>query len=59
MLKGHLESIDGESSLRFLLSTALSDSLEMIGLAIFVGALLREVGRRTPTVAFHVEHVAG
>ncbi len=51
MLKGHLESVDGENSLRFLLSTALSDSLEMIGLAILVVALLGELRRRTPAIS--------
>lgn len=54
MLKGHFASSEGENSLRFLLTTALSDSLEMIGLAIFVGALLVELGRRAPSIALRV-----
>ena len=54
MLKGLLASSEGEDSLRYFLTTALSDSLEMIGLAIFIGALLVELGRRAPVIALRV-----
>jgi hypothetical protein len=45
----------GEESLAFYLTTAVSDSLEMIGLAVLVVALLGELRRRAGSVELRFE----
>ncbi len=50
LIKGKVVHSAGEESIAFYFTTAVSDSLEMIGLAVLVTALLGELRRRTASV---------
>ena len=50
LVKGHIMKLYGETSLQFRLTTAVSDSLEMIGLTVLVLALLAEIARRVSRI---------
>jgi hypothetical protein len=51
LIKGSIASAEGQQTLRFYLAAAASDSLEMIGLAILLLTVLRELGRRAGQVS--------
>jgi hypothetical protein len=57
LLKGVIASDSGQQSLAFYLAAAVSDSLELVGLAILVLAVFEELARRAGkiTVALHLE----
>ena len=53
IVKGALAEEFGQSSLRFSLAAAFSDSLEEIGLAVFLIAAIRELWSRVTAVRLH------
>jgi hypothetical protein len=55
LVKGTVVHSAGEESLAFYLTTAVSDSLEMIGLALLVATLLGELRRRPPTLELQLQ----
>lgn len=55
LLKGRFEHLYGEQSAQFVLTTAFSDSFEMIGLGLCVCALLRELARRAGQVTLRLD----
>ena len=58
LVKGRIINLYGETSLQFRLTTAVSDSLEMIGLAVLVLALLAEIARRVSRINVDVAAAA-
>lgn len=57
-VKSNLSDSVGESGLAFRLTAAVSDSLELTGLAVLTGAMLLALSQLTARFGFSLEHVA-